>query len=128
MTRLLITFLTVCCLLISCGSTDPGITGDSCEIDKDCENLCVTYLSGANPEGKPVSLIFPGGMCTKRCETPGEWDKFDLCLTYRPSGEKFLFPSCRNSEDCRKDEGYTCVVVGYDGIFQPMKTCLPPGI
>ena len=103
-----------------------GQTGDPCAEDDECEGLCLEYLSG-EWLGEDVSLSFPGGMCTEDCDEAGVWDGLNICTIYYPSGERFMFPSCRNDLDCRVDEGYECTIIGLGAeIFWP-RICLPPG-
>jgi len=127
MQRFLIPVFTACLLLVGCGGGPASPVGDPCQVDEDCLGFCLTQLEG-EWQGEWQVLDFPDGMCSDACETPGAWTESNICLLYSPTGDQYLFPSCRGSFDCRADEGYSCLVIGYDEFFQPTKACLPPGV
>lgn len=111
--------------LAGCGGA-PGEIGAPCADDEDCTEFCLLHVEG-EWLGAWQEITFPGGMCSADCERVGDWTEYDICLTYAPTGKNYSFPGCRNDADCRANEGYRCVVIGYDSNDQPAKACLPPG-
>lgn len=107
-------------LVAACADTPPSKDGEACVPDKtECESgLCVDSF------GDGVKL--DGGLCTTTCEwnADGTDDCVDgqTCLRYNPTGEKYCFLDCLTDDDCRTEDGWTCVVLDFLGD----KSCIPP--
>lgn len=106
-------------------SLSGGIIGESCADNTDCiSDLCILEFVDNTGE-EPRAMEFVGGMCSASCDEPGKYEEFDICLHFKPTDESFLFNSCRNDLDCRTEDLYTCVFVGWDIYGKLAKACLP---
>lgn len=127
--RLFLSLLVISSLFFSgCakGTLDSGEIGNSCVDEADCESsLCLHNLEAQENSGAN-SLEFVGGMCSDYCaeEELGEFVGLNICLVYIGTGERFLFNLCRNDLDCRTDDFYSCVFVGFKGSVA-LNICLP---
>ncbi len=74
---------------------------------------------------------FPGGLCTTNCD----WNDSTLensgceqgeeCLMWNPTGQMYCFQMCGRDADCRSEEGYSCINLGW---LEPLLVCLPDDI
>lgn len=109
------------------GPTRAGAVGSGCETDADC-----TEPAGARCEtsfgGGGFGVELPGGYCTADCEGPGDTScgAGSECFSVGFGGFGFSLcvKACDSNDDCRADEGYTCMAppIGGDGSLY----CLPP--
>jgi hypothetical protein len=102
------------------GGSAPGEIGDPCSTDADCTAVagaeCWTTIGG----GPVPSITFPGGFCSKACDT-GSSDKecgeIAACASIGVSGGQgsvtltMCTPPCSQDSECRQAEGYRCQVI-----------------
>ncbi len=106
--------------LVACGDNitppQPSPDGEPCAEDSECESgLCVRQFG----DGKEIA----GGMCSQECVYEQGTDSCpegEACLRYTATREQFCFTECVSDEDCRVDEGWTCVNL------YVLRACIPP--
>jgi hypothetical protein len=109
--------------------TGTGKVGDPCVRDEDCADppdaQCFTTIGG----GMAPKITFPGGYCSKACDTDGgtpDCGTVGGCSTVGMSGGgttatlTMCTRGCTKPEECRVAEGYSCKVIffgiGFCGI------------
>lgn len=82
--------------------------------------LCLTQVGG----GTTPLIGLPGGYCTKYCreaEECGSGDPACFSMGTKSSGISVCVATCFAPEDCRHEEGYTCMILlpGLPGFCVP---------
>lgn len=110
------------------GPTRPGAVGSACAADSDCTEptgaRCETVVGGGG-----FSFELPGGYCTADCEGPSDPSCGPgaecFSIGFGGFGFSLCVKACDSNEDCRADEGYTCMAPPFGGTPGAMY-CLPP--
>ena len=93
---------------------DPCVSNDDCKVPADAE--CWTTIGG----GFAPEITFPGGFCSKACDTNGASDQCGDeagCSSTSVSGGQgsvtltMCSPPCSSNAECREAEGYTCLQI-----------------
>jgi len=94
-------------LLLACGS-EQGTTGDSCEDNLDCENICIKKLS--DPFEVVMDLNWPYGYCTKPCMRHSDCLVGESCLSHSAHKDEtgHCYQECWKDYECRIEDGYSC--------------------
>jgi hypothetical protein len=92
--------------------------GTACANQSECE---VGMLCAAEQWG------FPGGYCTRHCDTSAECQGDGVCLFADPGKPKsgFCLDGCGNDADCRAGGRYACTARLYGTSIVPSKVCAP---
>jgi hypothetical protein len=112
------------------GGSGGGEIGDPCSSTADCTAVpgaeCWTTIGG----GPVPSVTFPGGFCSKACDTQSEekeCGEIAGCSSVGSSGGgvsatlTMCSPPCASDAECRQSEGYKCfqIIPGFG-------VCTPP--
>jgi hypothetical protein len=109
--------------------TGTGKVGDPCTRDEDCvdppDAQCFTTIGG----GLAPTITFPGGYCSKACETDGgtpDCGSVGGCSTISMGGGRSSMTltmctrGCTRPDECRVSESYSCKIIflglGFCGI------------
>lgn len=97
-----------------------GKVGDACVTNEDCTDPpdaeCFTTIGG----GPVPEITFPGGYCSKACDTDGPDDQCGsngACSSSGVSGGMssvnltICLAFCSAPDQCRTDEGYQCAML-----------------